>query len=73
MTDFKTKTGDKVLLVLKNKDKKGEPTIYTKSSQELNYSNMQGEGVEAHMHSTIQFWIALQCQASLSMQDLVIP
>ena len=48
MTDFKTKTGDKVLLVLKNKDKKGELTIYTKSSQELSYSNMQGEGVEAY-------------------------
>ena len=48
MTDFKTKTGGKVLLVLKNKDKKGKLTIYTKSSQELSYSNMQGEGVEAY-------------------------
>ena len=48
VTAFKTKTGGKSLLVLKNKDKNGELTIYTTSPQELSYSNMQGEEAEAH-------------------------
>ena len=48
MTAFKTKTGDKSLLVLKNKGKNGELTIYTTNPQELSYSNMQGEEAEAH-------------------------
>ena len=48
MTAFKTKTGDESLLVLKNRDKNGELTIYTTNPQELSYSNMQGEEAEAH-------------------------
>ena len=48
MTTFKTKTGDRSLLVLKNKDRNGELTIYATNPQELSYSNMQGEEAEAH-------------------------
>ena len=48
MTAFKTKTRDKSLLVLKNKDRNGELTIYATNPQELSYSNMQGEEAEAH-------------------------
>ena len=35
MTTFKTKTGDESLLVLKNKDRNGELTIYTTNPQDL--------------------------------------
>ena len=48
MTTFKTKTGDESLLVLKNKDKNAELTIYETKPQELSYSNMQVEEAEAH-------------------------
>ena len=48
LTTFKTKTGEETLLVLKNKGRNGELTIYTTNPQELSYSNMQGEEAEAH-------------------------
>ena len=54
MTAFKTKTGDKSLLVLKNRDKNGELTIYTTNPQELSYSNMRERKLK-HIHSTILF------------------
>ena len=48
MTAFKTKTGDEGLLVLKNKDKNGELTIYATNLQVVSHSSMQGEEGEAH-------------------------
>ena len=48
MTTFKTKTGDESLLVLKNKDKNAELTIYKTKLQKLSYSNMEVEEAEAH-------------------------
>ena len=47
MTAFKTKTGDEGLLVLKNKDKNGELTIYATNPQVVSHSSMQGEEAEA--------------------------